>query len=231
MGEDFKDIDTGPVSATKSGALRQLDEFAEAAELLTGYIDPNDCDSMDCPLNILTEAIAQIEHLRSDTAEYSKYIAKCRKLAKHCTNCQNGVFKDQSALILAELTVLSAGTDTVQLDRAEQLLLGIDAELYRLNIDYLRTKARLLTAGQDFSTAAVLWKKIAVLTNSQKLQSRQANIQWWQAKFYSILCFSKLAKTTKEQTIHAIDALVSSEEDTPSFWAEKLSCLKKQMLD
>ena len=227
MGNDFEDIDTGSVSALKTGVLQQLDEFAKAAEQLTGYIDPKDCDSMDCPLNILTEAISQVEHLRSDTAEYSKYLVKCRKLASHCMNCKNGVFKDQSALILAELMVLSAGSDTQKLDDAEKLLLGIDTELYRLNIDYLRTKARLLTAGQDFSTAAVLWNKIAVLTNSQKLQSRHANIQWWQAKFYSILCFSKLATTTEEQTIHAIDALVSSGYEIPTFWAKKLSQLKK----
>jgi hypothetical protein len=142
-------------------------------------------------------------------------------------NCQNGVFKDQSALILAELMVLSAGTDTGQLDRAEQLLLGMDTELYRLNTDYLRTKARLLTAGEDFYAAAMLWNNIAKLTSSQKHQSRQANIQWWQAKFYSILCFSKLDRTTDEQTNHAIDVLVSSGNGIPPFWAEKLSQLKK----
>jgi hypothetical protein len=227
MGEDFKDIDTGPVSAIKSGALRQLDEFAEAAELLAEYIDPDDCDSLDCPLNILTEAIFQVEHLRSDTAEYSKYISKCQKLAMHCMNCQNEVFKDQSALVLAELMVLSAGSDTQQLGRAEQLLLGIDTELYRLNTDYLRTKARLLTAGEEFYAAAMLWNKIAKLTSSQKHQSQYANIQWWQAKYYSILCFSKLAKTTDDQTNRAIDVLVDSGSDIPPFWAEKLSQLKK----
>ena len=231
MLDNFEDIDTERHATIRATALQQLGEFGQAAELLAGYIDPNDCDSMDCPLNILTEAIAQIEHLRCDGAEYSKYIANCRKLASHCMNCRNGVFKDQSALILAELIVLSAGMDKQQLDRAEQLLLGMDTELYRLNTDYLRTRARLLIARQDFYAAAVIWNKIAELTDSQKLQSKQADVQWWQAKFYTILCFSKLPSTTDQQTNHAIDVLASSGYDIPPFWAEKLSQLQKQKLD
>ena len=73
--------------------------------------------------------------------------------------------------------------------------------------------------------AAETWKKIH--NYLQQTDDSKRSYSWWQAKYFELLCVSKLPGSKKVDIIHAAEILVSSYSNIEPFWARKLNELKK----
>lgn len=211
--------------------LLKQNDTEKAVAILADNIDLNDTMPDGCGFAYLTFSIVSDIHSKIDMENFSEtFINNCQKLARYaleCQHCVKRVYSGDPTITLAELLTLS--DDKEKLDSAEQLLQ--DYKYNRDDIVFRRVEARLYTARHDYTNALKQWKNIVNSTSP----SNQSNDPWWQAKYYMILCYSRLNPETPEKTIHAIDILLNSTPKHHELWENKLKDLKltlsKQKLD
>ncbi len=135
-------------------------------------------------------------------------------------NCINlsGKLSQQYNLLDAEILTLEF--QIVQIDSNCPETLKTQIEKIRektslKNHDFLRLYARFHTKTGDFEKACNLWSELASATNSK-------NTDFWPAKYYQLLCLSKISEKDRQKAFHAAEVLLSSRRDIPQFWQKKL---------
>jgi hypothetical protein len=97
----------------------------------------------------------------------------------------------------------------------------IQGETSLKNRDFLRLYARFHTKTGDFEKACNLWSQLVSATNSR-------NTAFWPAKYYQLLCLSKISEKDRQNASHAVEVLLGSRKDIPQFWQKKLLTLIAQ---
>lgn len=216
--------------------LIDLDNLTDAVTLLAKHINTADCDLENFSISILPKIIDTIEYNNNS----DNYLVNCQNIAEYCYHCSNEKNKSHAGILLAELLTYSSDTDS--LERAAELL----SEPQQNELDTLSIEARLYTARHNYTDALKAWNEIAQLHRQCMTESPLEIIRWLRAKYYSILCYSKLNPDSPEKSVHAIDVLVNSEDiaaeitsDTIDkyglnpleFWKNKLENLKTDLLE
>jgi hypothetical protein len=230
MLEGVKDLDIQRSCILKAVALKKLGRFwAAVNELLTAAKFDN-CEYGVEGLDILRTILDnRIDEHKYYMADFMFYIDACDHLAEYCLACAQPQWQDQARLIRVEIAILCPRKSLVgdgkneNLDKAERILIKLSVQGYDNDIDWLRCKARLLSAKGEFLAAFSTWGRVRA---ANKTESEKQSWQWWRAKFYEIQCWSKLADTTGADIAHAVEVLASSFRDIPTFWAARLEELK-----
>ncbi len=218
-------IDEPNLYAFKSTALQRLGHLLVSAEYLLKACQKNSCRYTHQAMLLLSEIIENIDTLQVQQDDFIQAAGNCRELAQICFGCLKDL---QSGLFLAEISVFAANRNDDKLAEIEKLLDSLTAEASEQNIDIIRCRARLLTEQQKYEDAAKLWSQICRIRREQDFDSNTRSFQWWRAKYYELLCWSKSPKTEKQQVLHTIEVLENTFDNIPLLWAEKLKSLKQK---
>jgi hypothetical protein len=200
-------------------AVKKADEaldkglIAEAAAELTGGLDQGQGDAESLASAIVGGFLARSEEYDTKTAE------NCLKLARYSTAWSQGTDKSHADLMVLELNILM-GRQAEGLGDAEKEL-GTD------HGDVMRCRARLLMARGDWQKAGAEWARICQQTIAQS-EGDQRPWQWWRAKYYQLLCWSRGEDATKEELARRVAVTLNSCGPVPEFWRKKLSSMNGQ---
>ncbi len=209
----------------KAGALRQLGRLAEAATTLAQVTDDQTPLAADEAAILLAEIIPQIDGYRQTAANWPAFITDCAKLARLSLTGDREVYRPQIALISAEIAILAAPHTGDDLEKPTEILDTLGKQGYSGDINHRRCMARLLAAKKDYPHAAAAWAAICRAHTSQNA-SDKPSWNWWRAKYYQILCWSRLPDTTEAGLVHAVEVLQNSYREIPPLWAQNLADLK-----
>lgn len=210
----------------KAGALRQLARLAEAVAALAEVADDQTLLAADEAAILLAEIIPRIDDYRQIADDWPAFITDCAKLARlSLTTGEREDYRSQAALISAEIAILAAPHTGDDLEKPTEILDTLGKEGYLGDIHHRRCMARLMAAKKDHSRAAAAWAAICRAHSSQNAPDKPS-WNWWRAKYYQILCWSRLPDTTEAELVHAIEVLQNSYRQIPPFWAQDLADLK-----
>ncbi len=210
----------------KSKALRHLGKLNNSANCLLKVIAPDRCYIAGETMELLTQAVDNIEQFQKDD---SSFIANCKTLAQFCCDCLSAPAKQTAQFLLIEISLLVPTKTNTELLTFEKLLNDIADDGTSENINFVRCRARLLTAQHKFPEAAELWNKICATRKNEFPAETNRNWKWWRAKFYELHCRAKSTSASKNNILHTIDVLENSFADIPPLWAEKLNSLKEKI--
>jgi len=215
----------------RSSALRQLDRLEEAVACLAP-VSPADERAYAVEAGALLAAVLdEIERLQANCADPARLLADTLAVARRCRRVSRSrpelVDPCRVGLYLAELSILQAVEDRAALSRIGAQLAGLAAAGGDDDVDFLRSRARLLAARGDFAAAAALWARVAQLHRKPSVNRQDAS--WWRAKFYELDCWAKAPDSPRKDILHAIEVLRSSFAEIPPFWAEKLDALSRRL--
>lgn len=203
----------------KSRLLRQFSSLAA---------ENKDCSDADEVLELLSEVIDEIERYETKANSFAETVQDYEKVATFCHDC---LHQRRSALLLAEVLVLTAGKDEKGLSEPEKLLNKVDQDKDVNDVNLLRCRARLLTAQGKFDQAARLWVQAANMRKAESSSAKSRSWKWWRAKYYEIYCWSETPGTEKADVIHTIEVLENSFSDIPALWMRRLNSLKRSQTD
>jgi hypothetical protein len=184
-----------------------------------------DCSDADGVLELLSEVIDEIERYETKENSFAEMVQGYEKIAQFSHDCLG---QRRSALLLAEVLVLTAAKDEERLSEAEKLLNEVDQDKDVNDVNLLRCRARFLMAQGKFDQAARLWARAADMRKAESPSAKNRSWKWWRAKYYEIYCWSETAGTEKADVIHTIEVLENSFTDVPPLWAERLNSLKRR---
>ncbi|MCK5172919.1 MAG: hypothetical protein KAR47_05975, partial [Planctomycetes bacterium] len=208
----------------KAGALRQLARFTEAAATLAQIADSQTPLAADEAAILLAEIVPQIDSYRQG-ADWPAFITDCAKLARLSLTGEREDYRSQAALISAEIAILAAPHTGDDLEKPTEILDTLGKQGHSGDIHYRRCMARLLAAKKDYPRATAAWAAICRAHTSQNAPDKPS-WNWWRAKYYQILCWSRLPDTTEAGLVHAIEVLQNSYREIPPLWAQNLADLK-----
>jgi len=211
--------------ALKSTALQRLRDPLASAEYMLKACQKDSCRYTHQAMSLLSEIIENIDTLQVQQDNFLEAAGNCRQLAQICFGCLEDL---QAGLFLAETSVFASNKDDNKLAEIEKILGSLTTKANEQNIDIIRCRARLLTEQQKYEEAAKLWSQICKSLQAQDFDSNKRSFRWWRAKYYELLCWSKLPKTEKQQVLHTIEVLENTFNDIPLLWAEKLKSLKQK---
>jgi hypothetical protein len=216
----------------KSNALRYAGKLDEAAECLAKVCGTDNREDAIEAEKLVSHIIDQIEQLEHDCADFQKLLNSSLAIARYCERISlsaDGLIPvERARLYLAEILLLSASGDPQKVSQVEKMLAGLPDDGKDEDVDFLRCRARLLTAQGKFKEAGALWASIAKIWKGRSFSPGQRSYQWWRAKFYELYCLSKTPQSRRDDVLHAIEVLENSFAEVPPLWAEKLSSLKQQ---
>ncbi len=218
-------IDDPNLYAFKSTALQRLRHLLQSAEYLLKACQQDSCRYTHQAMSLLSEIIENIDTLQVQQDRFLQAAGNCRRLAQICFGCLEDL---QAGLFLVETSVFAANKNDDKLAEIEKLLDSLTTEDNEQNIDIIRCRARLFTEQKKYQDAAKLWSQICKSRQEKDFYSNSRSFQWWRAKYYELLCWSKLPKTEKQQVLHTIEVLENTFNDIPLLWAEKLKSLKQK---
>ncbi len=204
--------------------LQRLGKLDESAHYMLLAVQNDSGSLAGAVKQLLAEIIDNFEEFSTEPSNpYSiRMIENCKELAQFCYSS----LKDrQSALFLAEISVLAANKNKEKLLEADKFLNNLAAD--DDDVDLLRCRARLFSEQAEFEKAAPLWAAIAKMQKNNSPQTNQQSWKWWRAKFYELYCWSKYPQTEKKDVLHTIEVLENSFTDIPPIWAKKLNSLKR----
>jgi hypothetical protein len=216
----------------KSSALRCAGKLDEAAECLAMICGTDNRERAIEAEKLLGDIIDQIEQLEHDCADFQKLLNSSLAIARYCERISlsaDGLIPvERARLYLAEILLFSASGDPQKVSQVEKTLAGLPNDGKGEDVDFLRCRARLLTAQGKFKEAGALWASIAKICRGRSSSPGQRSYQWWRAKFYELYCLSKTPQSRSDEVLHAIEVLENSFAEVPPLWAGKLSSLKEQ---
>ncbi|MGD9109635.1 MAG: hypothetical protein PVG93_01725 [Phycisphaerales bacterium] len=190
-----------------------LQQFADSLE------DAGDCRYTREVLGLAKDTLSKIETFEDNPQTHAAMLHNSYKIANFFLDCSFEPFDD---LIWAELSILTADANNLNLIHAEEIIAQSISRCDTNRSDLLRCRARLLQKKARFCEAAKLWQKLAEIIKISTPESWQ----WWRAKYYELFCWLNCENAAAEDTLHAIDVLQVS-FDIPAPWAEKLDALKQ----
>jgi len=211
--------------AFKSTALQRLGQRLASAEYLLKACRKDNCLYTHQAMLLLSEIIENIDTLAVQQNNFLQAAENCKNLAQISFGCLKN---PQAGLYLAEISVFAANKNDDKLAEIGKLLDSLTTEANEQTIDIIRCRARLFGEQQKYDDAAKLWTQICKILQEQDLDTTTRSFQWWRAKYYELLCWSKLPKTEKQQVLHTIEVLENTFNDIPLLWAEKLKFLKQK---
>lgn len=218
--------------AFKSKALRCLGRPHEAAECLVEICRTGEKDHVLEAGQLLGSIIERFEQFERSSADAARLRKNVLALARYCegiTLAGDGpVPADMARLYVAEILLFAPVKEPEDLGRVEKLLDGLSDDFKEVSVDYLRCRARLLEKQGKFAEAGELWAEIAAVEKIRPVQTGKRSWQWWRAKYYELLCFSKMPETGAEDVVHSIEILENGFGEIPPLWAEKLKLLKEE---
>lgn len=216
----------------KSNALRCAGKLDEAAECLAKICGTDNREYAIEAEKLLSHIIDQTEQLEHDCADFQKLLNSSLAIAQYCERISLSGYGpipvERAHLYLAEILLFSASGDLQKVSEVERMLAGLPNDGKSENVDFLRCRARLLTAQGKFKEAGAMWASIAKISRGRSSSPGQRSYQWWRAKFYELYCFSKTPQAKTKDVLHAIEVLENSFAEVPPLWAGKLSLLKQQ---
>lgn len=200
------------IPALKARAYWILGQKNEAADhlLKAENLSPQDVDFC---IIILRQSAVNFDELAE---------AADKNFLKNCTNLAEKInFQDTSidAEILSlefQLVQTDSNCPEILAQQIEQICQKTSIE----NPDFLRLYARFNTKKGDFEQAYDLWSKLAGVNEN--------NNGFWPAKYYQLMCLSKISEKKHQKAIHAAEVLLHSRTDIPQFWQKKLITLIAQ---
>jgi tetratricopeptide (TPR) repeat protein len=201
----------------KARALQQLGRLEKSARLMSQAIEINSGSMAPAADGLVCEITDKIELWQQDANDFNQMLLDCNALAEFAHKILN---TRQTALILAEISILRG--------KRGQAPFSPFSPTDENDISWLRPKARLLMAQDDFNQASLLWAKIAELRRNDLSIQNQKSYNWWQAKFYELYCLAGASQADKQNIRHTIEVLQNSYPDIPRPWAQKLDSLKQQ---
>ncbi|MBN1816901.1 MAG: hypothetical protein JW828_06045 [Sedimentisphaerales bacterium] len=220
------DMDPATAAVLRSMALRtqknDLNAYPKAAAAISSVLDSPDQNVLAEALAILTDTIERIDQFQA-IKNYPSFVLRLRKLALYAIAELDAEQRSQMQLIMAELlTVLPE--DKEALEQARSLLDYLHPGPNTQDFDWMRSKARLLTANKQFVEAAETWEILSQAAGGYRDKDPWS---WWQARYYQIYCYSRISSTRPSEIYHAIDVLLNSTPDCPPFWKDRLNALQK----
>jgi hypothetical protein len=164
-----------------------------------------------------------------DTAEkyeqspdYRKAVKNCYLVAKNCS------VWDPSPRgyppMAAEAAILLPPVDKDTLASIETIIAAAEKDIGPNHEPLIRAKARMLMLKQDWQEAGAHWGRLCERLIYQA-KGDQRSWQWWRAKYYQILCWSKGKDATKEELARRIEVIRSSCGPVPELWEKKLKAM------
>ncbi|MHC4620935.1 MAG: alkaline phosphatase D family protein [Planctomycetota bacterium] len=217
------DADNDPnLRVFKSTALRQLGRLNESVRCLLLALYDDRCAHSAEAMALLSAVLGRIEELEnSDPRLTPDY----KKLAQICYDCLSGKQKHKAALFLIEISTFLPGELHDRESHFENLLDSAAKAGLSHDIDFLRCRARLLTAHRKFDHAARLWAQIAHTHRNEPAGPNRRSWKWWRAKYYHLYCLAKRPQTDKASLSHTIEVIENSFRNIPPLWAQKLDSL------
>ncbi|MBN2457344.1 MAG: hypothetical protein JXB29_12555 [Sedimentisphaerales bacterium] len=233
--DEVKNCRRLPVDLYKSKALRRLGRLNESVEHMLLAVKTNDDLTFHQAMDLLSEIVDTIDRLSARVSNFEEMMENCEHLAELC---HSALDTRQSALLVAELAIFTAGApadgDNAKLSRAERILKTSATNDLEEHPDFLRCRARLLTGRGQFNQAAALWAKVRQMRSDESGQAEKGgpsrSWKWWRAKFYELYCCSGLSQNQEKQVLHSIEVLQNSFSYIPPTWNDKLGTLKEQIL-
>jgi primosomal protein N'' len=195
------------VPTLKARAYWMLSKRVEAIDQMLKAENLTEEDANFCTI-ILKNIGSNLDEL-AETAD-KNFLENCINLAEK--------LNQQHSILDAELLTLEFQTVQVDGNCPETLKTQIENIRKRIdpkNHDFLRLYARFHTKNGNFEKACNLWSELASATNSR-------NTDFWPAKYYQLLCLSKISEKDRQKASHAVEVLLSSRKDIPQFWRKKL---------
>ncbi len=156
---------------------------------------------------ILEDIRTNLDELAETAGE--KFLGDCINLA--------------ARLPASELSTLEFQTAEIDGNYPESLKTQIEQLKKQIGLkdrNFLRVYARFNTKTGDFKKAYSLWSKL--------LPPQSSNPDFWQTKYYQLLCLSKISEKDSQSAGHAAEVLLNSKKDIPQFWRKKLLNLTNQ---
>ncbi|MCK4293711.1 MAG: hypothetical protein KAY65_10980 [Planctomycetes bacterium] len=227
------EIDNDPnLNVFKSKALRHLGRLAESAECMAKICPTDNHEHVIEAERLLVRILDGIEQLQQSSADFARLLNNSQTIARYCERISLSTYGlipvGRARLYLAEVSLLGPSSDQQKLSQIEKLLNALPDDDKRNNVDFLRCRARLLTARGEFAAAAGLWAKVAEIHKKRSPPPSQRSPKWWRARFYEFYCWAKMPQTQNKDVLHTIEVLQNSFADIPPLWAEKLNSLKQQ---
>ncbi|MHC4624925.1 MAG: hypothetical protein ACYS4W_13595, partial [Planctomycetota bacterium] len=214
------DSDSDPnLRVFKSTALRQLGRLNESLTCLLLALGADRCMHTPEAMELLWTVIDRIDELENDD---SGFMTNCSKLSQICYDCLSRQEKQKAALFLIEVSTFLPRELHDKASHFENLLDSTAKAGLSHNIDFLRCRARLLTAQRKFDHAAPLWAQIADIRKTESAPPNQRSWKWWRAKYYHLYCLAKRPQTDKASLSHTIEVIENSFRNIPPLWAQKL---------
>lgn len=211
------------ITILKAGALAETGNLIDAVTLLADAISNDDCKAANLSAALVSEGLEKIDQLKEQIDDFDGFADDCESLANYRLQCcTDETLENIYQQRLIEIGIIAAGSDTKKLGALERELdrHGLDDD-----VDRLRCWGRLFMARGNWRRGFETWQRIAGARKPLGISTVRDD-KWWRAKYYSLLCWSKLPETKRTQVRHAVEVLVNSMEDIPAFWGEKLDGLR-----
>jgi hypothetical protein len=200
----------------RAGEFLKVGRVEEAAKDLAAGLEGRKGENADIAMDVVAAFLERQEEYEGKDG-YEGLLKNCDWLAKYCGQWMDGVDKNAAGMMVGEIAALmNAKGET--LDAAEKLA---DADR---SDEAMRCRARVLMAKGQFEEAGVQWGN---LCQRKIVESKEdtRSWQWWRAKYYQILCWSKGKDATKEELARRIAVIRSSCGPVPELWDKKLKAM------
>jgi|GEM_PF-5632545 len=190
---------------------------ADAARELAGVLDDKNGENAALAMEIIRAFLAREEEYENE-AGYDEMMRNCLKLAKYGAEWCQGAEKYRAGVMMAEMMALRGGEVP---DTAVGVIEQAGAEIGMNEEDLMRGRARVLMAKGDWQKAGEEWGRIC----EQKMRETKGDVrswEWWRAKYYQLLCWSKGKDATREELMRRIEVIKSSCGPVPELWGKRL---------
>lgn len=213
----------------KARAMQKLGKSEQVLAALASALDSKSCENATLALELLQQIIDKVDEYRAEAQDFDRLLGDGCVVAEYLRGCATGGDAARAGLILAELGIFAAKKEKHKLAAIERALQELSAALEAPDVDLLRCRARLFAAQGRFAQAAELWAQVCKIHRGRVSPAGQPGPKWWRAKFYELACWAKRPGTSAANVLHTIEVLQKSFSPVPTYWAERLALLKKQL--
>jgi len=223
--ENIPQTDGFDTAGLKAAALAESGEIVKAVSVMATIADDSGCKSGVLAAALVSQVMAKIDEFEGKSASFTDFLSNCQRVANYAKCSISGAEEvAEYKKIEVELAIIKAGDDANKLAKLQSLL----NEYSRGNetdIDWLRCRGRLYLKQKRFSEAFSIFQRIATARKQPGISTIRDD-KWWRARYYALLSWSKLPQTKQTEVTRAIDVLLNSMKQIPSFWEEKLNELR-----
>jgi hypothetical protein len=189
--------------ALKAGRLPQ------AAEFLAAGLDTADASDEPLAADIVEKFLDRWEDYEETDGRAG--LQNCTTLMTYCRDWAKGEERTRIRSLADETSILFDG-DTTHTSATGGTV---------------RCMARYMMAVGNWQQAGEKWGLVC----EWELQQSKGDVrtwQWWRAKYYQLLCWSKGKDATKEELARRVDVTLSSCGPVPELWKKKLTTLSSR---